>query len=977
MSDDVTYESGYGRTQPPGDDRLRETIAELTETIRDAARRTAALDARIDALPGPMEIASAVESEVERSVREARDVIDARVGSLGADLESLSRRLAEVSESLVPLEGLRTEIATVADESASFHETRALLQTALEQLSGGQLPTVAGDTIGAEVDKRLDQFRRVLEETATTIRSDFEMLVGAEKDVSERRNDALGLRITNLSVGVTKTLEDLTAQSERMGERARAIEGENAAILQAIKNEIAGASGVQREEVKDETGPKLLSALQDLAARIGAVESRLAQRAESADPTGPLLVALDEVVAKVGTIESRIAERLTSLESNVVERPGDPGVEALRGQMTELSRVQPVIEEMRTQLSGLSRIEPALADVGAQLSEISRKEPADPTGPLLVALDALVAKMGTIESRIAERLTSLESKVAERAGDPAVQDLRVQVPELARVQPAIEEMRMRLSELISRVGPTLDDVGAQLVKLSRIEPALDDVGAQLAALAHGDPSFADVRAGLAELSRVEPVLSDIRNQIREIARLQPSQADSEASKALLSSAVEQLRATLDGAVVAMEQSVAQSINEMQGRLDAVEAAVARAVVDTSDALDGAAAQTAGGMQDLRVALGQLTESTSGIERIRQELFQAMESFSTQLVTRTAGVKTSITERAGRLEEKISALPGRDDLADALLQRLTPAIAEGDGERQEKIAGLEQELGGVASNVNEIWIRVRAMVKGLEEQRAAAREDAERTASRIEHLALGEDRLAVRLIEAEARLAESMRAVETERDRVFLEMMSDLLEQLPRRERKLFRRRVREVPPRRGEPAPPPPPEPAIPPPRLTPVAPPPAGARAAEPPRAKPKAKPKPKPKPKPKAKAKPKPKPKATATPAAPPKPEATATPAAPPEPEMPPAPSSKPKPVAKAKPKPKPAARPAKPAVRDVKPEKMEQASSSPQPSAEPTPPIEQTEANAVVDTHAPDEAPEKASASSPDQDAAERPSGADSGV
>src|SRR5438874_6102687 len=113
MSDDVTYEPGFGRSQPP-DETLRETIAEVHETVRDIARRTAALDARIDALPGPMEIASAVEAEVEHSVREARDAIDARVGSLGTELESLSHRLAEVSDSLVPLEGLRTEIATVA-----------------------------------------------------------------------------------------------------------------------------------------------------------------------------------------------------------------------------------------------------------------------------------------------------------------------------------------------------------------------------------------------------------------------------------------------------------------------------------------------------------------------------------------------------------------------------------------------------------------------------------------------------------------------------------------------------------------------------------------------------------------------------------------------------------------------------------------------------------------------------------------------
>ena len=114
MSDDVTYEPGFGRTQEPREDSLRDAIEGLGDTIRDIARRTAALDARIDALPGPMEIASAVESEVEHSVREARDVIDARVGGLGVELESLSRRLAEVSDSLVPLEGLRTEIATVA-----------------------------------------------------------------------------------------------------------------------------------------------------------------------------------------------------------------------------------------------------------------------------------------------------------------------------------------------------------------------------------------------------------------------------------------------------------------------------------------------------------------------------------------------------------------------------------------------------------------------------------------------------------------------------------------------------------------------------------------------------------------------------------------------------------------------------------------------------------------------------------------------
>jgi hypothetical protein len=50
---------------------------------------------------------------------------------------------------------------------------------------------------------------------------------------------------------------------------------------------------------------------------------------------------------------------------------------------------------------------------------------------------------------------------------------------------------------------------------------------------------------------------------------------------------------------------------------------------------------------------------------------------------------------------------------------------------------------------------------------------------------------------------------------------------------------------------------------------------------------------------------------------------------------------------------------------------------PNEEPIPPTEQTEANAVVDTHAPAEAPEKAPSPVADHNGAERPSGADSGV
>ena len=202
------------------------------------------------------------------------------------------------------------------------------------------------------------------------------------------------------------------------------------------------------------------------------------------------------------------------------------------------------------------------------------------------------------------------------------------------------------------------------------------------------------------------------------------------------------------------------------------------------------------------------------------------------------------------------------------------------------------------------------------------------------------------------MIQAMRAIETARDRVFLETLNDLLERMPRRERKLFRRRVREIGPTRGEPVAPSRPTAAPAPPLQRRFAPLPSGreprgAREPEPPRAKPKPKAKPKPNAKAKPKPKPKPKPAVTApatAQAAQPKPAVTA-PAA--------AEAAQPKPKPKAKPK------PASP-VAKAAPKAAPRAPKPPSPDATPTPaaperPKTESEANAVVDTHARDEATE----------------------
>ncbi|MGZ4103956.1 MAG: hypothetical protein ACXVP8_01695 [Actinomycetota bacterium] len=560
MSDE-TLGSRPAETLPDGA-RLLDAIEQLNESLRDAARRTAALDARIDALPGPEDIAVAVEAEVQRSVRLTRDEIDARVGSLGARLDALARRMAEIVDALVPLEGLRTEMATVADEHAGLREIKARIDQAIEQLSqtAARAPEAVSSAQAAEDEARFERFIAALQETAAGIRTDFEILVRGELQASERRSDALGLRITNLSLGVTKALEDLVGETKRLGERARSLEAENAAILQAVKEEVAAMSAGGADAVR--------ARIEALDATFGSGSKRM----------------LEQLTERIGSVEARIAEGMAALEARLSAR--------------EPAGFHEAIAEMNDRLAALSRAEPASFD------------------------------------------TAVLTETVERA------------------RAAVE-----------RAAATIEEAAASL----------------------------------------------------ERAGEQPAEAQSEQIAPL----IEQLR--------------------------------------------------------------------------------------DQLVTRTAGVNAQIVERAARLEELIVALPSASDLAAAhpvtdlaaamptaedvgaaVADRVAAVTAGAKRETDGRLTALDQELGGIAANVNEIWIRVRALVKGLEDERHAAQESATTTATRLDELAAAEERLRARLTDAERGLVETFRTIETERDRVFLATLGELLEKLPRRERKLFRKRVQEI-----------------------------------------------------------------------------------------------------------------------------------------------------------------------------------------
>jgi len=629
-----------------GLERLHDAVSQLSELVRDAVRKSVALETRIEALPGPHDIAVAVEAELERTVRDARDAIDARVGQLSGDLDSLEHRLTEIGDALIPLEGLRTEIATVADQSASFSEIRAAISDAVGRIgSVAPPPSSLSPAPAVDTDELTAAVRGALDSTVASIRADFEVLVRAEQEEAEKRIDALGLRITNLSMSVSKALDDLVGHSARIDERASLMEGENAAILEAVRKEVASAVTVAGEEVRVRT-----EALGDsLSARAASIETSMADR--------------------VSSFEGMLAERVASLQANLVEQ-----MKTLNAQVGALPA-----DMVKT----LAEINSTLSAVG-DLSGIQAK------------IESAAEQTRSVKKATAQQSEALERLRTDHAG-------------------ALAQLADRMAEVAPTVAAALADVREALGSSRR--RASDELEGDRAAFARA--------------------LADMKEALRTTSR------------------------RTSGEIAQIREQVGSSTRR------------------TGDLLEG-----------LRSPLKQMADASGDIARARAEMLAAVAALDEHLVQRTAGVKTSITEKAARLENEIAALPGPDDVATAVVKQLGPSMTDAQRKAGERADGLRQDMTGVATNVNEIWVRVRALAQGLEEMKAASKEDAGTLVALIEEMAQSEERSAARLAVAERRFVAAVQQIEHERDRVFIETMNEFLERLPRRERKRLSKRMR-------------------------------------------------------------------------------------------------------------------------------------------------------------------------------------------
>lgn len=822
-------------------ERMSELASLVAEQRDEIARRLAVVEgAVITAEPTP----SGVDAD------DLRALIQAELASLAdgirRDIGAALRPVEPPDDHADAFEDLTRRSGEIAALVAEQRDEMARRLASMEEIVRAPAsPVLVPAAFDADAVREL--IREEVESLGVGIRTDIDAALRSGEEQSGQGVDALGLRITNFSMSLTQSLDAVRAQIHAVAERAEHLEAEHAAVLQAVRAEIEGLSvaaggeaGARTTERLDAMAEQLGEVAAQTAARLASIEQLAASAAREA--AAPDLEGIEQRLRAL----PEIAQRLEQLEV-LTERVDALG--PLRDDVRELStaalqvgslpqieetlqRVESTLGGLTTgseRLSALARIEERLGALDPLPETLARLCEDAATLPSireqLRDLDAIRTAMAAepdltgVVQRIDATLASIEgaagaderrTEVLGRSLDAVSRDLERMAAGVQSIEHAIDALGIRstavteelrrewagwLAELESlvredirsgvaglpetfRAGLSdglaplaglggaiarLDDAVARVDDRTALLPALHDRIASLPSAEAVAEAVGDrVEAGLAPIgARMGEIADSTRlDQVRE--GLQDVLALARANEEKLSAAREQL----GGASDRVRAELAGLLEQLSIRLDGVEAAIARAIVEARSAFEGA---TAG--------------SAASLERFGRR-FQGLADHIRSL----DGVTTAVREH-------LATLPSPDDIA-ATVKRDVAAL----------VAPLQGDLGGVVTNVGEIWVRVRAVAQLLEqstgsttEQLTAALASAESTGKQLEQLARGEERTAARLGDLERRVVQAARAIEAERDRVFVDALTVLTERIAKRDRGLGRRLRSALGRRKGEP----------------------------------------------------------------------------------------------------------------------------------------------------------------------------------
>jgi ABC-type transporter Mla subunit MlaD len=393
------------------------------------------------------------------------------------------------------------------------------------------------------------------------------------------------------------------------------------------------------------------------------------------------------------------------------------------------------------------------------------------------------AELARMTATVADAMTELRSELVEtRASfDQKLAENRVALErDLSHATQQHDVGLPSAAEIVSTLHDRLrDDLDAVLgASSARLEQKLESFGAAIESTAgklrseietFGRSAEAhDARIASAadeQQAKLEQAIGRLDSAATEMRLIAEVRGELSALSGELARAVESLDTSRSGfgsAVDGLRTYLETTAADISSRMNTVEAAVDRSIGEGRKALGGVTEETRSMLDDVRAAIGSLAGRLDSIEPLREQIGTIAESINAQMVQRTAGVKSTITERTSRLEDRLRELPDIEGIA-AGVEPLISGLRDASDARAQTLA-------------REVETRVRAVTTALDEIRASLSEVARTTESRIS--------------EVQENLVASLQSLETERDRVFIETMNELLARLPKPDRATFGQRLR-------------------------------------------------------------------------------------------------------------------------------------------------------------------------------------------
>jgi chromosome segregation ATPase len=291
---------------------LSQTLSGVGERIGGLAESLAVINARLDALPGPDDLAAAMRDEREAADRRSEGMgqqVAAVVGTVITSLAELRSSVDALGERPdVPPE-LRDEIVHLTNAAAASVDSSvdALRVTLTESIAA----------LRAAVNESTDAARARVEEDAASIRTYF--FEGAT---------ALRAHIDETATSIRKALDDMT---QRLAQES--FVGDEVAKLSGLEERVAGILRDEQQS-RDDRSRDANEQLKTVSASVGAIYLRVRSLEQSvaelkgsanrdAEVSKAQLGALDERLAELAALERRVSEQIGSLEGIVRERAAE------------------------------------------------------------------------------------------------------------------------------------------------------------------------------------------------------------------------------------------------------------------------------------------------------------------------------------------------------------------------------------------------------------------------------------------------------------------------------------------------------------------------------------------------------------------------------------------------------------------------------------------------------------------------------